>query len=800
MLLRITQVSGGNTENHPISSTEPPLHACLATAATSAENNEAQSSSQSATQAASAASIAPERHETSGQIFTVGRKNCTVTLDDKCVSRRHASIRLLSDRRHDLSQSTLSQSIAGVVEFGRPESKEEIAACATSKTGVICVVRDCGSKFGTFVSVQPDLTKFLKDADEGRTYSNGDGDETGDETDDDAGEVKPINFVDLTEKQSRAARMLDDSNDPNASLPHFQKVEANSSTILLPLSHYTDKQNAHVTILFGPQGSGIRLLLLPLQFTFSRFSAKDQDRLLTRLHTIGATHSPQWDVFTSTHLVTKEAKATAKHIMAWACCKPAVTDDYVLALLTRTNARDAMPNEEDYAPPGNSQLSDKLDRPCMALRGYRIAVLVEDDSAPLALSAGADVVLVYENAPTEEREFESWWEEQCLRAANEKKALVVMETSSRKASLWMKWLTGLRGRFTNQKNLAKAITTKEDNVLLVDVKKEPIEKLVGWDEEKEDMVVEWGEGLDEELEDEGFDAVAQDDDDATENEDEHKKETEMMPVSTRHSKRRQEVAQEVSVEQGKKKAADEEPRARAKRLKESDNNNPILPSEAKNVGDNQSNDTSGDEQAFSTNNRTKSKTVTKSTNTIINEDESCDESLPDERIPLPITEDGWFVAAPAARKKHRKRIDIDEADGEEKRPKSAAKTARVSGLIVREYVPPPPRIASRRNGNKKDFKRFRKNQVIRGFTSFSNKKTVPDRSIPTIRMVSVLPKESERQRQLEMQQQELDRDQAFADALFNDGGGGRGGGRGHSGGSIAGMFSQSTMKRGRGRR
>ncbi|KAL3797401.1 hypothetical protein HJC23_010527 [Cyclotella cryptica] len=530
MLLRITQVSGGNTENHSRASSEPPLHACLATAQT---NETATSSSQSATQTTSGTSLAPDQYETSGEILTVGRKNCTVTLDDKCVSRRHASIRLLSNDhpRHEMLQSQ-SQSMGGMVEFGRPESREEIAACSTSNTGVICVVRDCGSKFGTFVSVREDLIKFLKDNDNHHVHSNDDGDETGEETEDDAGgEGKSMNVVDLTEKQCRAVRMLlndnendnDDNHQPNASLPKFHKLEPNSSTILLPLSHSTDTQTAHVTILFGPQGSGIHLVLHPLQFTFSRLSTKDQHRLLSRLHTIGATHSPQWDVRTSTHLITKEAKATAKHIMAWACRKPAVTEDYVLALLTRHHVRDALPNEEDYIPPGNTQLSEKLVGPCVALRGYRVAVLIEDDGAPLALSAGAEVVWVYEDGPSEEGEFRSWWEGQCGNAVKEKRALVVMETSSRKSTLWMEWLMGLRCRFTNQKNLAKAITAKEENVLLMDVNKEPIEKVVGWDEVKEDMVVEWGEGVEEELEDEGFDAVAQDkdndddDDDVTEN-------------------------------------------------------------------------------------------------------------------------------------------------------------------------------------------------------------------------------------------------------------------------------------------
>jgi hypothetical protein len=123
-------------------------------------------------------------------------------------------------------------------------------------------------------------------------------------------------------------------------------------------------------------------------------------------------------------------------------------------------------------------------------------------------------------------------------------------------------------------------------------------------------------------------------------------------------------------------------------------------------------------------------------------------------------------------------------------------------LIVRDYFAPPPRALINVNGNKKDFKRFRKNHILRGFTSFDADPCHDDLR-QAVRLVAVLPKETERQRQLEMQQAELEREQEFADALFNDGGGGGAGGkkRGRSGGSIAGFFTQGSTatKRGRGR-
>ena len=39
------------------------------------------------------------------------------------------------------------------MEYGTPSTPEEIAACDSSPSGVICVLRDLGSKFGEFWTV-----------------------------------------------------------------------------------------------------------------------------------------------------------------------------------------------------------------------------------------------------------------------------------------------------------------------------------------------------------------------------------------------------------------------------------------------------------------------------------------------------------------------------------------------------------------------------------------------------------------------------------------------------------------------
>jgi hypothetical protein len=120
--------------------------------------------------------------------------------------------------------------------------------------------------------------------------------------------------------------------------------------------------------------------------------------------------------------------------------------------------------------------------------------------------------LIYKEAPDNEKEFTSWWRGQCQKAQEEKLALAVMETSSKKATALMKRLTGLECRFTNQKNLAKTITAKqEDGMLLMDSDQVAIEKLSGWDEVKEDVVVEFDNDA---VEEEGK-KPAQEEDDVT---------------------------------------------------------------------------------------------------------------------------------------------------------------------------------------------------------------------------------------------------------------------------------------------
>jgi len=76
-------------------------------------------------------------------------------LPNQCVSRKHASIHLLSKTNPFSTTSSLPEILHGrlIMEYGTPSTPEEIAACDSSPSGVICVLRDLGSKFGEFWTV-----------------------------------------------------------------------------------------------------------------------------------------------------------------------------------------------------------------------------------------------------------------------------------------------------------------------------------------------------------------------------------------------------------------------------------------------------------------------------------------------------------------------------------------------------------------------------------------------------------------------------------------------------------------------
>jgi hypothetical protein len=428
--------------------------------------------------------------------------------------------------------------------------------------------------------------------------------------------------------------------------------------------------------------------------------------------------------------------------------------------------------------------------------------MMEDDNGPLAQSAGAKILRVYDDAPnSSQSQFDTWWNTQQQIAIDGKMVLVVVDSKSSKCRPFNTWLQKRNDvRFTSAKHLAQAITGNNgEGDLLLDAKKEVIEKMEGWDDTVEEVAkvaaktaesMETSEAVDESK------AAAKEKGEKEEKEEVAPKQNKAKqqaeaPVHAgeKRSKKNELAAQEE--EATDKEKSEDQPPDKKRRRKEQPKE---LTKEKENEMETETVEQSREEHSFDAN---------------MDDAQQSDEDepgLPDERIPLPTTTDGWLVAAPKSRKAYRKAIEETEAE----KPTVAAQTQKVSGLIVRQYVKPVTN--TRPNGRTirkgKDFKRFRKNHIIRGFSSSESRyadyrnANGHDATVPSIRLISVLPKESERQRQLEQQQQELEREQEIADSLFNDTGGG-GGKRGRKSGNNS-MYQylsqQTTTKKGRGRR
>lgn len=153
-----------------------------------------------------------------------------------------------------------------------------------------------------------------------------------------------------------------------------------------------------------------------------------------------------------------------------------------------------------------------------------------------------------------------------------------------------------------------------------------------------------------------------------------------------------------------------------------------------------------------------------------------------KKLKLQQSGDGWYIAAPQGKKRSKyKRSRAELSKMGEIDFKEPAETEFVQGLIVRSKE--DLKKMQQSNGKTKDFKKFKKNSIIPGARMHS---------ISQIRLVSVLPKESERQKELQNMHSDLEREQKAGDSLFENDGGGKKRGKG-----IRNYFSPPSSSRGR---
>ena len=337
-------------------------------------------------------------------------------------------------------------------------------ACDASPDGSCLVVRDLGSKFGTYLVVDTDSAATSGGREEGS------GDETDDATDDEAGETGGHGGPGSTQPMTEAmTQMADRALPPGRGISgrKARLIERGGSLVLTSLSVSSSPEDDRIgmqteLIMLGQNGSTLKISRVHLQFCLSRIESTAKRRVNDLAGRVGALLTSGWDPRTTTHLITDRRISTAKSISAWACGRPIVTPAYVDALLRRGSHSDPIPDESNFRPPG-SLVMDKMDpqplveeRKC--LKGFHVVSLTEHEAEALAASAGATIVPAHS---MNENSFKGlkWLKDLEKRQADGEISLVVIETTSKKAKIRMDFLRKKCGlKVCTMKELAASIS------------------------------------------------------------------------------------------------------------------------------------------------------------------------------------------------------------------------------------------------------------------------------------------------------------------------------------------------------
>ena len=664
-----------------------------------------------------------------GQLFTVGRKDSDVVLSDKSVSRHHLTVSLVSTQESIEDRETV-----------RPRTPEEEQACEQDPDGMCLVVTD-SSRFGTFL-VKEGSDPHRKTA--AKNNEETDGDETEDES------QTPTASSGL--KLSPLTAKLTDS---KATL---EKLEPNSSLVI-------PKLKDHILIQCGQNGSTLLIRRIPLIFLWSKLDKSTKDLWNKRLPALGANSLSVADD-ALTHLVTNERTANAKHLVAWYMQKPHVTTEFLQALWDRRSPTDAMPKETDCVPTGGKKDAfwNKKPNPSLWL-GCTYICLLHDDMESLCRAAGANVVALYDLP-----------EKEALQKIKDMDMAhcFYISTSSNKVAKLVRQLKNRNVPHVTQKAVATSIVKLQR---LKDDQGNDIGPPPGEASEEEEALSPPEHGDDVEGVPTSATLVPPE---IGEKED-LSMQPSLPPIPEASRETSEQSIEQMAVEQSldasaeastavattKKRANEssqksEEPSKQ--RRKASKNDEPV---DTDSTRKKRANDYSQGSEEPSKQHRKTSKEdepdddeEENSRDDKLDKRKTRDDDKPDdwkdgdEPKKLAVSKDGWLFAAPSGKRRKAYRKPIEDYVAEEPLPPEAG-TENCSNLVVGPRKINAHEATSMGCRGGKDFKRFRKNRVLKGRMS-------------RIALRSVLPKESEVERELEERQRALEEEQRVADALFRD--------------------------------
>jgi len=679
-------------------------------------------------------------------LLTVGRKNCDINFEnDKSVSRRHCRLRIMADPAQCRNDESNEQDCVYAAK-----TDEEIAACQSSDCGVVILAEDMGSKFGTFV-----VEKKKPGTDTNKNKAKGDNSDTDVTTDDEAPQhssLPPSSFsqgIDGTEFDAR-------------------KLEPKDAYVLKSLSHIRSDNTAidqegcnSIIVRVGVSGSAIRITRLNLVLCCSRCDKSVLSNMIARSHLIGAKILTSWDSKRCSHLICPQRLGTAKVFAAWASRLPIVHPSFFEALLER-KSDDLFPDEHKYAPPGEC-ITDNLDQdaPRDIFRNCHFISLVEDEIENLVRAAGG---LIFEaHAMDDETFFDSeWineWKENTETEKRGKKrsssvisplGFIESVLSKRKQKKRMQFLLKNGVTPIGQKEVASSITQLK-----------PLKEQNQPEDTNENMRRDSGTVQSEEkpsppveTRDESFQSEK-----STHDEESRKEKTTKKNVNQINEQTSSVTSDRVDHFENMKLAT--------------------IVEKAKDTSEDMIEGTEQfprPDQAEPDKICSPSQHATTESNNFPGASD-VDDSVTKTRKRKRLLEkpNGWMVSAPSNdRSAYRTMINTDENNNSFSTTLESAQTEKRGNLVVRSKqdilnIRQQQSFRHPRNNSSSgpNFKRFKKNRII----------CARARSLSrSIKLRSVLPKESQKQIQLQLTQQELDRTQREADLLFADrlGGGGLG--------------------------
>jgi hypothetical protein len=762
-------------------------HFCLGTSSTTSNN--------------SSSSGGTANNAEQGTLFHVGRKYADVEFtNEKSVSRKHCRVRIISSNGASGSKDSILSPKSRKNkdhpsyhhEPSVPSTEEERNECESTTDGIIFILEDLGSKFGTRIYYEKshDVIAATTTA---STSTDPNASDENDETDDEQ-------FPSQGQQSSSLPSLLNFDMDSHT----MKTVEKNGHLILHCLSSYQQTSispSPLKSVLVQCGSAYFTISRIPMEFCTSRISASSKKKLESVAPYIGAVVTNVVHPKTMTHLIAPDQMSSAKNISAWIMNVPVVTEDYVYAIADRKQGNDPMPKVEDYIcqkveseftfddpKSKTAQLSVK-DRQNI-LSGYKILNL--NDSHPeienMCKCAGAIVVQLYRK----------WKGKLDVKFWQNQKFFEELKMKQEKDGLELVWLDpGNATKFKKGKDYlakmtqdglvrlscidmfegaAKAIQDVND---LVDLDGKPVMRNVTFVEMKSDAhanqsirelsteevatVQAHQSPHDINLSLDARAAVCQNQEDMAVEYPVPSHSNDVHLPKNNASRKRKVTSQEESVM-----------------------NDASFDHDAEENEDTVNIDHSCDWQSSrnKTSKRSKRDTQTSlgwmnSQNRQSHQDEhDIDEEIDEEssglktanepkvrRMQLVQVLDGWMVTAPSGKERSKLKRSVHEMNeiGEEN-ARDAADTIRMNLIVRTKAEVEAIRVSRLKNTKKrgsKDFKRFVKNSIIPG---------IKEHTFSGIHLVSVSANESDRRRELEEEEANLERQQRAADDLFNEGG------------------------------